>query len=585
MISILCNWAYVTVTAFLVGFAVMQPIAKKAQYRIAHPTSYLAGGLCVLTVYAQVFSLFYKVGLLAVLIMSGAAVVSFFVNRKEIVKVLSGKEIKIPVGELIAAAVLVLVLAYGTSRGYMAYDTALYHAQTIRWMEEYGTVKGLALLQTRFGYNSAAFPLSALFSLSWALKGSMHALSGYFVLLMALPCLRIYKAVGRKKFLPGDFVRLGALYYMTLVLTELVAPASDFFATAAVFYTVIVYADLVDGQETNPIPYAFLSLWALNAVTYKLSAGFMAMLFILPLVLLVRKKQWGTIALFIGLGLCIVCPMLIRGYVLSGWPLYPSTFLSFGHPAWQVPADVAVYDAKEIQAWGRGTQFLPGFQATFAEWIGPWFTSQTIVNRVFLAAGVVGIAATIVAGIAKALTVAAGKQTPAGKQRLFEILSRLLLCFCLAASFILWFAGAPLVRYGYAVVILPGVVSFGTIWSLMTGNPESQESAGTGSKEDRKKPGNQVRAVCDLVIIGLAVLVCLYKSVAVGREAARYIKEPFYVTAQPYEEFEVEAYEAEGHIFYRPVEGDRTGYECFPAAPLTYEGGFGGESLRDGFRR
>ena len=49
----------------------------------------------------------------------------------------------------------------------MHYDTGLYHAQAIRWIEEYGVVPGLANLHSRFGYNSASFALSAFFSETW----------------------------------------------------------------------------------------------------------------------------------------------------------------------------------------------------------------------------------------------------------------------------------------------------------------------------------------------------------------------------------------------------------------------------------
>ena len=44
----------------------------------------------------------------------------------------------------------------------MHVDTGLYHAQAIRWIEEYGVVCGLGNLHSRFAYNSAAFALCAL---------------------------------------------------------------------------------------------------------------------------------------------------------------------------------------------------------------------------------------------------------------------------------------------------------------------------------------------------------------------------------------------------------------------------------------
>lgn len=42
---------------------------------------------------------------------------------------------------------------------------SLYHAQAVRWYEEYGVVKGLGNLQWHFAYNSSYFAFAALFSL------------------------------------------------------------------------------------------------------------------------------------------------------------------------------------------------------------------------------------------------------------------------------------------------------------------------------------------------------------------------------------------------------------------------------------
>ena len=42
--------------------------------------------------------------------------------------------------------VLMLLFSYGASRGYLHFDSGLYHAQAIRWIEEYGVVPGLANL-------------------------------------------------------------------------------------------------------------------------------------------------------------------------------------------------------------------------------------------------------------------------------------------------------------------------------------------------------------------------------------------------------------------------------------------------------
>ena len=98
---------------------------------------------------------------------------------------------------LLASVLLFLLYAYGTSRGILHYDTALYHAQSIRWIEEYGIVKGLGNLHCRLAYNSASFALSALYSMAFLGGQSYHCAAGFLAFLLALVCLEAAEALGR----------------------------------------------------------------------------------------------------------------------------------------------------------------------------------------------------------------------------------------------------------------------------------------------------------------------------------------------------------------------------------------------------
>lgn len=128
MFMILIQWCYFAVTAFLTGFAVLMPFAGKNGFRIRYFTSYLMAGLLVLNVYAQYFSLFAGVGLwanVAVMVFDGAAAV---ILREKILLFLKKKSGETGRGLRLLYGFLVLLFAYGCSRGYMHYDTGLYHA-------------------------------------------------------------------------------------------------------------------------------------------------------------------------------------------------------------------------------------------------------------------------------------------------------------------------------------------------------------------------------------------------------------------------------------------------------------------------
>ena len=117
-------------------------------------------------------------------------------------------------------------------------------------------------------------------------------------------------------------------------------------------------------------------------------------------------------------------------------------------------------------------------------------------------------------------------------------------------------------RYGYSHVLLLIVLVAGYLFNRFT--------------IERKK-FRQIFYVLVMVIgIGKMSPLCAY-AVSVGNQ-------PFYMAQKDYGKYESISYEIEGVSFYYPVEGDRIGYEAFPASTRKMEIEFRGEDIREGFR-
>ena len=155
MLSVIVIWIYMFLTTFLVGYGILAALTRVIPYRFRHMDSFLMCGLAAVTVYAQFFSLLGRVGMAANLLLCLAAVLAAWFDRHRLGRMLcglcgdirekrSGKR-----GKALVMLFLFLLFAYGTSRGIIHYDTGLYHAQSIRWIEEYGVVKGLGNLHCR----------------------------------------------------------------------------------------------------------------------------------------------------------------------------------------------------------------------------------------------------------------------------------------------------------------------------------------------------------------------------------------------------------------------------------------------------
>jgi hypothetical protein len=130
----------------------------------------------------------------------------------------------------------------------------------------------------------------------------------------------------------------------------------------------------------------------------------------------------------------------------------------------------------------------------------------------------------------------------------------------MTACFLFWLCSAPLIRYGCVFLWLMPVLLWGYVYLRLSPHM------------DRYK----------LYLIAL-LMVGVYKLAAFGGEVAGSATADYLVFQKDYDNFETIPYEMHGYTFYYPAEGDRTGYEDFPAAPLKKEDIFRGDSLKEGF--
>lgn len=105
-------------------------------------------GVTVTTVYTQFLSLFCKIGALANLLLILLCIAAFIAYpRSFYLQYLKKLKNTFFCWSGLLYIGLILFIAFCTSRGTIHTDTSLYHAQAVRWYEEYGVVKGLGNLQ------------------------------------------------------------------------------------------------------------------------------------------------------------------------------------------------------------------------------------------------------------------------------------------------------------------------------------------------------------------------------------------------------------------------------------------------------
>lgn len=550
MLSVILNWMYITVVCFCFGFAFADFIEKTQDYRVKRLDAIIGMGLVMMTVYAQFFSIAYKVGFIANLLMLIAAVCLLIIYRKHIFDYLKEQWKHTTHTRRIFLGILVLLFAFFTTKGTMHYDSDLYHAQSIRWIEEYGVVPGLANLHNRFGYNSASFSLSALFSMKWLVGKSLHTVSGYFALLLGISTLDISKSFRSKRFEISDYARIAAIFYLTVICVEIVSPASDYPIMCTVFYIIIQWLTLLESeredQKKSAVPYALLCMGGAFGITLKVTAGFILLLAIKPVAQFIKENKVKNIVFYVCLAIFIVAPWLIRNVIISGYLLYPFPAIDLFSFDYKLDAGASRYDANEIKVYGRGIYDVTRAGDSLREWVPYWFKNTlSSLQKLFVLTDFLCVIGVIIYGVITFV------------KRKWENLDIILVLFVLTGSFFFWFEGAPMPRYGYAYVLLMAAVPIGVMIYQ------------TGIKKIVYYP---------VLLLGIFKLAMLLKY---GCQVLPYMSIAW---QQEYGEYEMNSYYVgDVEIFY-PVEGDRHGYNYFPSTNKYVDIELRGETLKSGFR-
>lgn len=546
MLAIVLNWVYIILTTLCLGFGFIYLIEKLFHYRVKRLDSILAAGLILVTVFAQIFSLFYKVGLAANLVLSAVCICILLTLGRRIWADLRLLWRGCSLARKVVAFILFFFWAYCTSRGYMHYDSDLYHAQSIRWIEEFGVVKGLGNLHERFAYNSSVFALTALYSMKFLTGRSLHTLSGYFALLLSMTILDIGGCWKRKRLFWSDYARIAGIYYLTTIMEEVVAPASDYAIMCMILYIIIKWLSILEEKESEITPYALLCVAGVYALTIKLTAGLILVLLIKPAYLLLRKKRWKQIGLYLGMGLAVALPWIIRTVIISGWLLYPFPRLDLFSVDWKMDASLITVDAAQIMTWGRALYNGALVDLPLSQWFPNWFkTTLSATEKLLIIADLCSIVLICMIALWTLL------------KKKWQNGDKLLVLSAIACSYAFWQYSAPLMRYGYAyVLLLPALVGG---WMLLA----------IGR---------------DRIAFVLILLYGLYKLYITADYVYDTAPNNAYLWQQDYGTYQLRQYELGGVTFYVPVSGDRTGYEYFPAAPTEGQFELRGNDLKDGFR-
>ena len=581
MISVLINWSYVFITTYIIGYFTLSRAYRfyKHERHIGIMSSVMAG-LAITTAYAGFFSIFYKVGIVANIVMILFCVLFVWLDRTHYTDILSdingGKFIGRIFGsgstriiKVIVFLIFFVAALFFTTEGNFFSDSGYYHEQSIRWIEEFGTVKGSVHILKRLAYNSCYFCQCALYSMRDIFSQSLHCLSGFYgILVMG------YALAGFNKSIRTNAIRLAPFVYFILLCSEITSPASDYPLVFSVFYVAIRWFELLDDNEEHYSPYALLSLFVVFLISIKLTVGCLILIVIKPAIAMIKEKRVKEIITSIMVGIIILLPYFIRNYIICGWLIYPFTKIDIFNPDWKLPMRQVQADADEIKVWGRGMGQIGG-QVTdsIKVWLPHWWEYMSVPNRLIVASAIIVLSVYLVYRVCRFISevIRHGIKKTA-TEVVIDNIDRYIFEAALLFSLLYWFFESPLFRYGVCYIFIAMFYSIGD----MLGEAWNKS----------------------VIIRAAVVLICVLTMIPFTNGIIEYFKwnyecilyysdYEYFVMQEDYPRVEYGTTEINGVTFYYPKEElGQIGYHMFPA--LWFNGTDNvesrGDKITDGYR-
>ena len=293
---------------------------------------------------------------------------------------------------LVAIAVVVFAILWCLRAMGMPnnFDSGLYHFASIRWLNEQPLVPGIGNLHWRLALNQGYFGFAALLNVApfW---GKGYAAGGLLLLLLCLATLLETCAVqgGLWRRVGGSLLTL----YLGYLASGVANPAPDGIVgmmQLAIF--LFLFRALAQGSPRAGRPLfgavvilslcLGLAMVKLSGAAYALAGGVLAIVAFRREIAAGR----GTIAKLLALLLAVAVIHLGRGYLLSGYPLFPATFAGMPALDWALSPHLLRYESDLIFTFARthGSLDSEGMLVGWA-WLRPWAAGLPVLVQLVFA--------------------------------------------------------------------------------------------------------------------------------------------------------------------------------------------------------
>ena len=337
MLLIILSWIYILITNIHLGYGLDKCLSLNNKNFVI--TSVL--GLFSATIFGSIWAIFGRINIefhVFLLALNAFIFFRFKSNVLEIYKTfideIKGLTYSL---QLYLGGIITLIIAQCAAKPYVI-DNESYYLQTIKWINEYGFVNGLANLHIFFGQTSGWHIAQSVFNFSF-LYSNFNDLSGFCLMLgtiFAVLKLNSYFDNGIKIYLIVGLFPLANV----LLFQFISAPSPDlpvYVFSFMLFFYFVTYLNKASLQKFN-----LLVILVLFVVFIKPTA---IAILLIPLLFYITnfKLLKSKLATSFLLSVLILVLFLIKNTIITGYPLYPTQLFSSTNFTFKVPKELVSF--------------------------------------------------------------------------------------------------------------------------------------------------------------------------------------------------------------------------------------------------
>jgi hypothetical protein len=215
-------------------------------------------------------------------------------------------------------------------------DNESYYLQTIKWINEYGFVKGLGNLHIFFAQSSPFHVLQAGFNFNF-LSDRINDLNGFILVLSS----GYYIIEFEKKYLLNKEIHwTGLIVIFNILFFQFInAPSPDLLIvllSQVIFY---IYLE----KENNLSNFKIITTFFLFLFFIKITIAPIGLL-----ILFILAKDRSRILFFVSFSIVITMVLILKNIIITGYPFFPFNFSAM-NVDWRIPEKILVYISDPIR--------------------------------------------------------------------------------------------------------------------------------------------------------------------------------------------------------------------------------------------